>query len=95
MLDALFDYDPTNNDHLIVRSLRVPRTVVGLLVGAALGAGGAVMQGLTRNPLADPGILGVNAGAALFVVIGIYWFGLDLAARLRVVRLRRRRHRRR
>jgi len=76
VLDALFDYDPTNNDHLIVRSLRVPRTVVGLLVGAALGAGGTLMQGLTRNPLADPGILGVNAGAALFVVIGIYWFDL-------------------
>ena len=59
-----------------MRSLRVPRTIVGLLVGAALGAAGAVMQGVTRNPLADPGILGVNAGAALFVVIGIYWFGL-------------------
>jgi iron complex transport system permease protein len=80
VIDALFDYDPTNNDHLIVRSLRVPRTVVGLLVGAALGAGGTLMQGLTRNPLADPGILGVNAGAALFVVIGIYWF--DLASLL-------------
>ena len=76
VLDALFNFDPTNSDHLIVRSLRIPRTVVGLLAGAALGVGGAVMQGLTRNPLADPGILGVNAGAALFVVIGIYSFGL-------------------
>jgi iron complex transport system permease protein len=76
VLDALFHYDPTDDDHLIIRSLRVPRTCVGLLVGAALGAGGTLMQGLTRNPLADPGILGVNAGAALFVVIGIYWFGL-------------------
>ena len=54
----------------------MPRTVLGLLVGAALGLAGAVMQGVTRNPLADPGILGVNAGAALFVVIGIYWFGV-------------------
>lgn len=80
VLDALTDYDPTDNDHLIVRSLRIPRTIVGLLVGAALGAGGAIMQGLTRNPLADPGILGVNSGAALFVVIGIYWF--DLASLL-------------
>ena len=76
VIDAVFAYDPTNADHLIVRELRLPRTVVGLLVGAALGAAGTVMQGLTRNPLADPGILGVNAGAALFVVIGIYSFGL-------------------
>jgi iron complex transport system permease protein len=74
VLDGLFHHDPTNNDHLIVRSLRVPRTIVGLLVGAALGLAGTVMQGVTRNPLADPGILGVNAGAALFVVIGIHWF---------------------
>jgi iron complex transport system permease protein len=55
---------------------RVPRTVIGLLVGAALGLAGAAMQGVTRNPLADPGILGVNAGAALAVVIGIHSFGL-------------------
>ena len=76
VIDALLHPDPTNSDHLIVRSLRIPRTIVGLLAGSALGVGGAVMQGLTRNPLADPGILGVNAGAALFVVIGIYSFGL-------------------
>src|SRR5690606_26638833 len=74
--DALFHYDGTVSDHLVVRSLRVPRTIVGLLVGVALGLGGAVMQGVTRNPLADPGILGVNAGAALFVVLAIYSFGI-------------------
>lgn len=56
---------------------RVPRTVLGLLVGAALGLAGAVMQGLTRNPLADPGILGVNSGASLLVVVGIAWFGMS------------------
>ncbi|MDP2712931.1 MAG: iron ABC transporter permease [Solirubrobacteraceae bacterium] len=76
VLDALLHYDRTLNDHLIVRSLRLPRTEVALLVGAALGLGGAVMQGVARNPLADPGILGVNAGAALMVVIGIYVFGI-------------------
>jgi iron complex transport system permease protein len=53
---------------LIVRELRVPRTVVGLVVGAALGVAGAQLQGVTRNPLADPGLLGVSAGAALGVV---------------------------
>ncbi len=76
VLDALFDYDKTLDEHLIIRSLRIPRTVIGLAAGAALGAGGAIMQGVTRNPLADPGLLGVNAGAALFVVIGIYAFDL-------------------
>ncbi len=76
VFDALRHYNDANTDHVIIHSLRVPRTVIGLLVGAALGLSGALMQGVTRNPLADPGILGVNGGAALFVVAGIYWFGL-------------------
>jgi iron complex transport system permease protein len=75
VVEALVDYDPTNQDHLIVSSLRIPRTVLGILAGMALGVGGAVMQGLSRNPLADPGILGVNAGAAMFVVFAIAFFG--------------------
>ena len=53
---------------VIVRELRLPRTVLGLVVGAALGVAGAQLQGLTRNALADPGLLGVAAGAALAVV---------------------------
>jgi iron complex transport system permease protein len=77
VIDALRHYDAGNTDHVIVHSLRVPRTLIGLMVGAALGLSGALMQGVTRNPLADPGILGVNGGAALFVVGGIYWFGLS------------------
>ena len=56
---------------------RIPRTLLAMLAGAALGVSGGVMQGLTRNPLADPGLLGVNAGAALAIVIGIAWFGID------------------
>jgi iron complex transport system permease protein len=76
MLEALLDYDPTVEEHLIVHTLRVPRTVLGVLVGVALGLAGAVMQGVTRNPLADPGILGVSAGASLFVVVAIYAFGV-------------------
>ena len=56
---------------------RLPRTLLAILAGAALGVSGGVMQGLTRNPLADPGLLGVNAGAALAVVVGIAWFGID------------------
>ncbi len=65
-----------SNDHLVVRELRLPRTLVGVLVGAALGMAGALMQAITRNPLADPGLLGVNAGASLAVVIGISVFGM-------------------
>jgi iron complex transport system permease protein len=61
--------------HAIVRELRVPRTELGLLLGAALGAAGALMQGVTRNPLAEPGILGINAGAAFAVVLAIAAFG--------------------
>ncbi|MFT3855232.1 MAG: iron ABC transporter permease [Ilumatobacteraceae bacterium] len=76
VIDALLHYDDTVNDHLIIRTLRIPRTMVGLIVGVALGLAGAVMQGVARNPLADPGILGVDAGAALFVVVGIYSFGV-------------------
>lgn len=60
----------------IVYGVRMPRTVLGILVGACLGVAGAVMQGHTRNPLADPGIFGVSAGAGLAVVIGVYVFGV-------------------
>ncbi|MFF2369206.1 FecCD family ABC transporter permease [Agromyces sp. NPDC058110] len=55
----------------IVLELRIPRTVAGLVVGVGLGVAGAVIQALTRNPLGDPGILGVDAGAALFVAVGV------------------------
>lgn len=60
----------------LVRSWRVPRTLLALMVGAALGVAGALMQALTRNPLADPGILGVNAGAAAAVVVAMATLGV-------------------
>jgi len=60
-------------------AMRIPRTLLALLAGAALGLSGAIMQGVTRNPLADPGILGVNMGASLAVVIGIAWFDMASA----------------
>lgn len=74
-LDAVLAFDPSNNDHLLVRHLRVPRTLLAVIVGCALGVAGAVMQALTRNPLADPGILGVNAGAAAAIAVAIAFFG--------------------
>lgn len=76
VLDAFTSYDRSLDEHLIVRTIRVPRTIVGLLVGLALGLAGTLFQGVTRNPLADPGILGVNAGASLAVVMAIYLLGV-------------------
>jgi iron complex transport system permease protein len=68
---------PTSSEaDIIVRSLRLPRTVLAVVVGAALGLAGALIQGHTRNPLADPGLLGVSAGGAFAVVLAVYALGV-------------------
>ncbi|MFI1813426.1 FecCD family ABC transporter permease [Streptomyces sp. NPDC020422] len=72
---GLFQNSGIRND-VVIHDVRVPRTLLGLLVGLALGLSGAVMQGLTRNPLAEPGLLGVNAGAAAAVVSAIAFLGI-------------------
>lgn len=73
--DAFFV--PSNDpDQFSIRDYRLPRTVVGLVVGAALGLSGALIQALTRNPLAEPSILGVNAGASFAVAIAIGLLGI-------------------
>ncbi|MCG6137714.1 MAG: iron ABC transporter permease [Nostoc sp. LLA-1] len=72
-------------DHLVIQTVRLPRSLVALLVGAALAVSGALMQGLTRNPLADPGILGIESGAALAVVATIFVFGSSSLGVLTVV----------
>jgi iron complex transport system permease protein len=70
-------FSPAGSDDAVaVRSLRVPRTVLGVAVGIALGVAGGVIQGHTRNPLADPGLLGVSAGAAFAVCLAVYAFGI-------------------
>jgi iron complex transport system permease protein len=74
-------WDPAHPLHAIVEA-RLERTVLGLAVGAALGLAGALMQGLTRNPLADPGILGVNAGATFAMVVGMTALGLTALGQL-------------
>ncbi|MGH4029580.1 FecCD family ABC transporter permease [Actinomycetota bacterium Odt1-20B] len=60
----------------VVRGMRVPRTVIGVLVGAALAVAGTALQGITRNPIADPGILGVSQGASVGVVLAIAFAGV-------------------
>jgi iron complex transport system permease protein len=77
---ALFDGDLGSDEAVIVRQLRLPRTVLGLLAGLALGIAGALMQGHTRNPLGDPGLLGVTAGASLAVVLAISVLGVATPA---------------
>jgi iron complex transport system permease protein len=69
--------DPASNAYPVVTELRLPRTALGLAAGAALGLAGALMQAMTRNPLADPGLLGVNTGAAAAVVTAAYFLGFS------------------
>ena len=78
LLDGLFYPDRDSHGANIVRK-RVSRTVFALFCGAALGVAGALMQAVTRNPLADPSILGVNTGASLFVVFGIAYLNITSA----------------
>lgn len=66
--------DPTTVE--VIRNNRVPRTLLAATVGLALGVAGSIMQGLTRNPLADPGLLGVNAGAYFAMIVGAVSFGV-------------------
>lgn len=60
----------------VIRNMRVPRTLIGLMVGAALAIAGTVLQGITRNPIADPGILGISQGASVGVVLAIAYAGI-------------------
>ncbi|MCL4258220.1 MAG: iron ABC transporter permease [Anaerolineales bacterium] len=74
---SVTQFDDTNTSHLVIRNLRMPRAVTAALVGAALAVAGAVMQGLTRNPLADSGLLGIEAGAALAVMVAVLYLGVN------------------
>ncbi|MFE7128492.1 FecCD family ABC transporter permease [Streptomyces sp. NPDC057617] len=73
-------HDDGSPEAIIVRRLRMPRTVLAVVVGAALALAGVVMQAITRNPLAEPGLVGVNAGASFAVVIAIAGFGVSGAS---------------
>jgi iron complex transport system permease protein len=77
VIDAFTAYDAFNADHIVIREMRLPRMLGALVTGLALGMAGALMQGLTRNPLADPGLLGINAGAAVGVVFCLMLLGLS------------------
>ncbi|MBO1512642.1 FecCD family ABC transporter permease [Metabacillus bambusae] len=79
---AIFQFDKENSAHIIIRELRLPRAIAAICVGAALAVSGAIMQGMTRNPLASPSIMGVTAGSSFLIAIalafipGITYLGL-------------------
>ena len=77
---ALTDNGFPGDEAVVIRELRVPRTLLGILVGLSLGVAGALMQGHTRNPLGDPGLLGVAAGASAAVVLAIFVLGVTTPA---------------
>lgn len=76
VIAAFSAFDPDSADHVVIRDMRLPRALAALIGGGALGLAGALMQALSRNPLADPGLLGVNGGAAFGVVLGIWGLGI-------------------
>jgi iron complex transport system permease protein len=68
---AVFSYDDSNTDHIIIHEVRLPRVVAGAMVGVAFAVAGAMMQGTTRNPLASPSLMGLNAGAYFMITLGL------------------------
>lgn len=74
--NSLIAFDENSTPHLIIRTVRLPRSLIAMLVGSAMAIAGAVMQGLTSNPLASPSILGVSTGAAFAVVLSNFVFGI-------------------
>ncbi|WP_314165952.1 iron ABC transporter permease [Lachnoanaerobaculum gingivalis] len=78
VIDVILGKDVDSLEATIIQQ-RIPRTVFGILAGGALGISGALMQSITRNPIADPSILGVNTGASLFVVAGIAFLNITAA----------------
>jgi iron complex transport system permease protein len=84
ILTAFTNFDDST-EHIIIRSIRLPRTLIASMVGASLAIAGALMQGLTQNPLAAPGILGINAGAALTVVVMVFGLGISSPALITLV----------
>lgn len=76
-MEALISFDATNTDHVIVTTSRMTRAVIAIFIGANLAVAGALMQAMTRNPLASPDILGVNAGALFFIVLSATFFSVD------------------
>ncbi|AZA10793.1 FecCD family ABC transporter permease [Corynebacterium gerontici] len=77
IIQALTSADANGYNHTVISDMRIPRTIIAMLVGATLGVAGAVMQAVTRNPLADPFVLGVSSGAGFGITAAVFFFGAD------------------
>lgn len=80
VLHSLFAFNAGNPDHLVIREIRLPRALAAALAGSCLAVAGAIMQGMTRNPLASPSLMGLNAGAGLLLAVGVAflpWLGFS------------------
>ncbi|OKL36933.1 FecCD family ABC transporter permease [Domibacillus mangrovi] len=75
--DALFNYDESNTEHIIITTSRTTRAIIASVIGANLAIAGALMQALTKNPLAAPDIFGINAGALFFIVFSATFFSIN------------------
>jgi len=76
-IGALLYYDSSSIEHMIIQTERLPRAVIATMVGASLAVAGALMQALTRNPLASPSVFGINAGAIFFIVIAVVFLSIS------------------
>lgn len=76
IIESFYNYNGSN-EHIVIQHNRIPRALVGVVIGASLAISGAIMQGLTRNPLASPSIFGINAGASFFIVIAVMFFSVS------------------
>ncbi|WP_209121448.1 iron ABC transporter permease [Alkalihalobacillus sp. BA299] len=77
VFEAFLYYETSSIEHMIIHTERLPRAVIATVVGASLAIAGALMQALTRNPLASPSIFGVNAGALFFIVLAVIFFSIS------------------
>jgi len=77
LVEAFTNYNPSSTEHIIITTTRISRSSIAILIGASLAVAGALMQALTRNPLASPSIFGINSGALFFVVFATVFFSIN------------------
>ncbi len=94
ILEAVFNYDPTNQQQNVINEIRIPRNIAAVIVGMALAVSGAIIQGVTRNGLADPALIGLNSGGILCASINLCTFTRYFVFSTDVCRIFRRNFRR-